>query len=473
MQLANQNPLDDVLFVFESGSDFVFSLAGAETLEYDFTADDQADGFSSWEKSSSGQHQVIEIHNSCRSCSGGYSQLALNRFVAKRLLSQKPKFLLVSGLNGATLDLPQIAKLAGIPCALFLDPFTVPEGFEDPYFSQWLKSSMSACSAVYSDSEGVEWLDSALGESVVTLLEDQSQLLAIAAPLVKQEQAFSSFDYSLYELLLRDYPLLTNMQKSDVRHFAHCKSVLDVGCGAGIFLDLLRRENICAEGVERNQLVAEYGQAKGLHITIADALHFVDTCDTRFDGVYCSHFIEHLPVDLVQTLLEHLASCMVEEGTLVLAFPDPESIRSQLLGFWRDPEHVRFYHPDLVITLAASVGLELEWSSYHEQPHSVFPFPASPSDITLEAPSQPCDLTIGAKPLSMIDRVMAFFGLASAAQLKQLEAQLSKLTASLENQMHHRDTVLAQLERRTQDLWNVNQTWSWNDNVTLTFRKRV
>jgi hypothetical protein len=46
-------------------------------------------------------------------------------------------------------------------------------------------------------------------------------------------------------------------------------------------------------------------------------------------------------------------------GTVVLVFPDPESIRSQLLGFWRDPEHVRFYHPDLIELMARAHGLGL------------------------------------------------------------------------------------------------------------------
>lgn len=473
MQVALENASEEVLLVYEAGNTLAFDTAGFSAIEYVFTPEDKADGFSSWEKSTSERQQVIEVHSSCRSCAGGYSQQALNRFVAQRVLAVNAKLLVVSGLTGATLDLPQIAHLMGIPCIFVLAPFVEPDGEDDPYFTVCLKSSMSVCQAVFCDPEGATWLAATVENSGVTVLQDESQLSSLITSLGSLEQPATRFDYSLYEWLLRDHPLLTKMQRGEVGHFTGCRSVLDVGCGAGIFLDLLRRENISATGVERNSLVAEYGKSKGLQIATADALAYVETCDTLFDGIYCSHFIEHLPVESVQRLLERLVTCLDEGGTLVLVFPDPESIRSQLLGFWRDPEHVRFYHPELVTTMAAAVDLELVWSSYDEQPHEVASFSSTPPEVDLAEPLQFEASSELSKPLSFLQKLMSHFGLVPASRLERLENHVASVTASLENQARLQYSAMTQLEQRTRDLWKVNQTWSWNDNVTLTFKKRV
>jgi len=237
------------------------------------------------------------------------------------------------------------------------------------------------------------------------------------------------------------------MRAGEVRHFAGCRRVLDLGCGAGIFLQLLAEAGIAASGVERDPVIAAYGRGMGCDITTADALDYLQragehAASLAFDGVYCSHFVEHLPVDVVQTLLARLARLLPPDGTLVLAFPDPESIRSQLLGFWRDPEHVRFYHPELVATLASAHGFDLEWSSYHEQPHEVVPF------------------------------ALATLGLVPAREHRQLARRIDRLQAALDVTLDQQRRAIAALTDRTDQLWAVNRTWAWNDNAVLKLRKR-
>ena len=168
------------------------------------------------------------------------------------------------------------------------------------------------------------------------------------------------------------------------------------------FLQCLQEQGIKSKGVERKPAIANYGRGMRFNTVIDDALAYLDSSNDTFDGVYCSHFVEHLPFQMVETLLGSIASILRPGGVATLAFPDPESIRSQLLGFWRDPEHVRFYHPELITSVAFTFGLDLEWSSHHAQPHRIASFTDDPDPVP-----QPIELSsmhIPAKPDTLVGK---------------------------------------------------------------------
>lgn len=255
------------------------------------------------------------------------------------------------------------------------------------------------------------------------------------------ERGQTGFGYESYAFAQRNHALLQTMQQGMVQHFAGCSRVLDVGCGTGVFLDLLARAGITASGVERNPQSAAYARALGQTVREADALEYLAQQPSAYDGLYCSHFVEHLPFEIVCLLIERCARALAPGGVAVLTFPDPESIRSQLLGFWRDPEHVRFYHPDIIEVLARTHGLALEFNSQRSLGRKVVGFPLQPPD----PPTTP--------PPGRWSRWLARMGIVSQEALQAERAQ-----------RQHMETWVRQL-------WDVNQTWAWDDNVVLRFRK--
>ena len=60
-----------------------------------------------------------------------------------------------------------------------------------------------------------------------------------------------------------------------VGRFAGASDVLDVGCGRGEFLELLRDHGITARGIDLNVEMVERCLAKGLDVTAADALAYL------------------------------------------------------------------------------------------------------------------------------------------------------------------------------------------------------
>jgi SAM-dependent methyltransferase len=172
------------------------------------------------------------------------------------------------------------------------------------------------------------------------------------------------FSYAQYEEALRDPAFIADLQRPHVARFAGAGPVLDLGCGRGIFLDLLRAAGIGAFGVDRDPVLVQVARAAGHEVAEADIFDFLRTTATRFGGVFCSHLLEHLPFDAVLTLIEDVARCLEPAGVFVAVFPNPESVRMQLSGFWKDPEHVRFYHPDLIGAVCAHYGLAVIGGSF-------------------------------------------------------------------------------------------------------------
>lgn len=439
-------------------------------IEFRFVESFPADGLSAWRVTSCGERETIDVAASCYPYSGGYSQHALNRFFSQAILRTRPKLVAIVGLTGCTVDLIRVANLLGISVVLILDGPAQPLDSVNNATHTWLKSSLAACKHIFSAKKQVDpsWPDSWIRENLVEAEEFEN----IITKLLTQTTPHTLYDYSLYEFCQRDHPLLVRMQRRDTEHFKGCTKVLDLACGVGIFLDCLRQEGIDSEGVERDFRVAEYARGMGLSITVSDAMEFLDQSDTNFDGIYCSHFVEHLAFDAVQRVLRLMAQRMTNGGTLVLVFPDPESIRSQLLGFWRDPEHVRFYHPELITLMAATVGLELEWSSYMEQPHHVVPFTAAPPPIFQDANPPKMQVAEHVKARGLGERLLQLLGLVTERRFRELEVRLLEWSKSLNHYAQQCVEVDQLLEKRTSVLWDINQTWGWNDNVTLRLRKK-
>ena len=181
------------------------------------------------------------------------------------------------------------------------------------------------------------------------------------------------FDYADYEFKLRDRQWNREMQSGYVAHFRGCHKVLDLACGSGIFLELLAEQGIPALGVERNPAVVAWVKQHGWDIVEQDVFAFLEQTPETYDGVFCSHFLEHLPFEQVLRFFELLAPRVSPAGTVVLVVPNPESIRMQLLGFWRDPEHVRFYHPELLEAVCRHAGLEVTHTNREDVPYLLPP----------------------------------------------------------------------------------------------------
>lgn len=422
---------------------------------------------------SAGLDQSWRVPSRWQPLAADFRQQILNLPFADLLMRVRPGLVRVEALAGCTLDLPRMAALWQIPVTVVLPPV---DRLPPPpsRAADWLRSALAAATTLEFPPQG--------GEPDAYRPFTQAPIHAFrqAPQAASGHRTSHRFDYALYEFGTRDHPLLWQMQESYVGFFSACSDVLDLGCGAGVFLGLLEQAGIPAVGVERNPTIAAYARGLGFDVTEADALEFLEWPASLYDGIYCSHFVEHLPTDQVHRLLGRMFRALRPGGRAVLVFPDPESIRSQLLGFWRDPEHVRFYHPDLVELMARAEGFECIWHSHRDGPDTreVVPFPAQPMTATAEWPQPflggPPVRHASPEPTRRWDRWLARLGLASAARLHGLEQRLAEAERALQQVsagLEQTQPALAALSADTRRLWQVNQTWSWQDNAVLVLRR--
>lgn len=167
------------------------------------------------------------------------------------------------------------------------------------------------------------------------------------------------FDYADYSERCLNHEAIDTHLRGFVRYFSGCSKVIDVGCGEGMFLRHLRAAGIGCVGIENDRTILERLRADMHECVEGNAVTVWPQLEFSYDGVFCSHLIEHLQFENVVELVEGFSTRISHGGVVVMAFPNPESLEMQLFHFWRDPQHVRFYHADLMVAMLEHYGMRV------------------------------------------------------------------------------------------------------------------
>jgi SAM-dependent methyltransferase len=142
-------------------------------------------------------------------------------------------------------------------------------------------------------------------------------------------------------------------------HFENCTRVLDIGCGRGEFLSLLRDAGVTAYGVDSDEGMVNAGRAEGLNVVLEDAFaHLRGLPPGAVDGIFCSQVAEHLETPKLLALLEQCLAKLAPGGVIVMETPNPESLSILARFFYTDLTHIRPIHPDALRWAMEAVGFE-------------------------------------------------------------------------------------------------------------------
>jgi SAM-dependent methyltransferase len=145
----------------------------------------------------------------------------------------------------------------------------------------------------------------------------------------------------------------------DVRAVATAATdtVLDLGCGRGEWLALLREEGIAARGVDQNRLLIAQCRAAELDVIEDDVLaHLAAAPDGSAAVITAFHLIEHLAYAQLVALLDHAVRVLRPGGLLILETPNPENVLVGSHDFYLDPTHRQPLPSPLVRFLAEARG---------------------------------------------------------------------------------------------------------------------
>ena len=178
----------------------------------------------------------------------------------------------------------------------------------------------------------------------------------------------SEFDYFRFEEHYRgDEALIANRHKEYLEFFRGRENVVDIGCGRGEFLELLRENGISAKGVELGTDQYLLCREKALEVAQQDLFSYLESLpDESLGGLFSAQVIEHLTAS-DQLRLVSLAYRKTRPGSpVVFETINAQCVFAVMRNFFIDPTHIRPVHPETLKFAMESANfhdVELRFSS--------------------------------------------------------------------------------------------------------------
>jgi O-antigen chain-terminating methyltransferase len=138
--------------------------------------------------------------------------------------------------------------------------------------------------------------------------------------------------------------------------YAEC-TALDLGCGRGEWLELMREIGVEARGVDLDDGMLAACSERGLAAEHAEAIAFLRGLpDESVVIVSAFHVAEHIPFADLQTLVQEALRVLRPAGLLILETPNPENLEVATVKFYYDPTHQRPLPPALLSFLPEHYG---------------------------------------------------------------------------------------------------------------------
>jgi O-antigen chain-terminating methyltransferase len=133
--------------------------------------------------------------------------------------------------------------------------------------------------------------------------------------------------------------------------------VLDIGCGRGEWLELLKENGLVGRGVDLNHVMADDCRMRGLEVIEQDAIEYLrDTVPESFGAVTGIHIIEHLPFRRLISLMDEALRVLRPGGVAIFETPNPENLIVGACTFYYDFTHIAPLPPEPVAFLLKSRG---------------------------------------------------------------------------------------------------------------------
>ena len=137
------------------------------------------------------------------------------------------------------------------------------------------------------------------------------------------------------------------------------RPVLDVGCGRGEWLELLREGKLEAIGIDLNEAMVAQCKERGLKVVQGDAIEFLRNLPDRSQGAVTGfHIIEHLPLEVLIQLLMHSRRVLKPGGIAIFESPNCKNLMVGACNFNIDPTHRNPVFPETAQFMLETQGFE-------------------------------------------------------------------------------------------------------------------
>lgn len=167
----------------------------------------------------------------------------------------------------------------------------------------------------------------------------------------------SNFDYSKFEDQFRGpEKLIKERQKIYLDYINKQKSVLDIGCGRGEFLELLKENGIKAFGIDSNRQMVKRCLDKGLEVEYADAISYLKNYQGSLGNIFLSMIVEHLDFKDIFAIISTAWGKMEKDSVILIETINPNSFYAQSRAYVIDPTHINLVSPETLSYTFQKVG---------------------------------------------------------------------------------------------------------------------
>jgi O-antigen chain-terminating methyltransferase len=148
--------------------------------------------------------------------------------------------------------------------------------------------------------------------------------------------------------------------------------IVDLGCGRGEWLELLREHQLAARGVDSNRIMVKRCTELGLPAELSDAHSCLSKLKDGSAGCVTGfHIVEHIPFAALIELFDEVVRVLQPGGLVIFETPNPSNILVGSTEFYNDPTHIKPLPPRVLRFLAESRGLcNVEIIELHPYPQS-------------------------------------------------------------------------------------------------------
>ena len=143
--------------------------------------------------------------------------------------------------------------------------------------------------------------------------------------------------------------------------------ILDLGCGRGEWLELLRESHLSARGVDLNAVMIAQCTERKLDVVQSDAVEYLRSLPKDSQGAVTGfHIIEHLPLETLIQLIAETHRVLAPGGVVIFESPNCKNLVVGACNFNIDPTHRNPVYPEtaeFMLSISGFVQIEIKYLS--------------------------------------------------------------------------------------------------------------